>query len=549
VIADVPKRSPRKVFADLGLLFLSALLFALSFPSFLSSSGWFPFGFICLVPLFAVAHRTTWVSAPFYGIFFGYVSYLLFNYWLGEFHPLTLVVVPPIYAAYLLLLLPALKLADTLFSAYGFVVQSALWVCYEYFLKSNGFLAYSYGNIGYSQYPFIPFIQIADTLGIWGVSFMVVCPSALIGNALSRGVQHFRETWRSWLAPAGIYAVAFAAVVLYGLVAQVDASRSRQWKVALVQQNVDPWKGGYNAYRKSLDVLLRQSRKAITENPDVVIWSETSFVPAIDWHTRYRPDTETYGLVQELRAFLDTQAVPYVVGNDDGELQRIAQDKEVRVDYNAALLFDKGQIVDTYRKLHLVPFTESFPFRKQLPGIYEWLANADTHFWEQGKVYTVFNADGVRFSTPICFEDTFGYLCREFIRHGAQVLVNMTNDAWSLSVPCAMQHMTMAVFRAVENRRSVVRSTNGGITSTIDPNGRIRATLAPFTEGYLNGTVPVYTGTTTLYTMWGDWFPWVLLAFSALALAFGIGRASLATKSGRTDKWIGERKNSTTSNR
>ena len=169
-------------------------------------------------------------------------------------------------------------------------------------------------------------------------------------------------------------------------------------------------------------------------------------------------DNETYGLVQELRAFLDTQTVPYVVGNDDGELQRVAEDKEIRVDYNAAILFDKGRIVDTYRKLHLVPFTESFPFKKQLPGIYDWLVNADTHFWEQGKVYTVFEADGVRFSTPICFEDTFGYLCRGFIRHGAQVLVNMTNDAWSFSVPCAMQHMTMAVFRAVENRRSVVRS-------------------------------------------------------------------------------------------
>ena len=77
-----------------------------------------------------------------------------------------------------------------------------------------------------------------------------------------------------------------------------------------------------------------------------------------------------------------------------------------------------------------------------------------------------------------------------------------------------MQHMTMAVFRAVENRRSVVRSTNGGMTNIIDPNGRILRSLPPFTEGYLLGTVPVYTATTTLYTRWGDWFPWVLLVAS-----------------------------------
>jgi apolipoprotein N-acyltransferase len=127
----------------------------------------------------------------------------------------------------------------------------------------------------------------------------------------------------------------------------------------------------------------------------------------------------------------------------------------------------------------------------------------------------------VRFSTPICFEDTFGYLCREFVARGAQVLVNMTNDAWSFSVPGAMQHMTMAVFRAVENRRSVVRSTNGGMTNIIDPNGRILRSLPPFTEGYLSGTVPVYTSTSTLYTRWGDWFPWVLLVVSLAGLAAG----------------------------
>ena len=238
-----------------------------------------------------------------------------------------------------------------------------------------------------------------------------------------------------------------------------------------------------------------------------MIWSETSFVPAIDWHTRYRPDTQTYGLVKELREFLAAQPVPFVVGNDDGQLKRVEEGQEARVDYNAAILFDRDRIVDTYRKLHLVPFTESFPFQKSLPGLYNWLVNADTHFWEKGTVYTVFEAGGVRFSTPICFEDTFGDLCRGFVRQGADVLVNITNDAWSFSVPGAMQHMTMAVFRAVENRRSVVRSTNAGMTNIIDPNGRILSSLPPFTEGYLSGIVPVHTATATLYTRWGDWLP------------------------------------------
>ena len=513
-----------QAFADLGLLALSALLFALSFPSFLSSRGFGPLGFVCLAPLFPVVHRARWAAVPFYGIFFGYLSYAIFNYWLGRFHPLTLVVVPPIYAVYFLLAFPVLKLADALFPRHGHLLQAAVWVCYEYFLKSRGFLAYSYGTLGYSQYAFLPFIRLSDLTGVWGVSLLVVFPSALIGNALKDGVGRLREKWRGYMLPAAIYAAVCAAALLYGFVGRVDTSNTRQWKVALVQQNVDPWKGGYNAYRESLDVLLRQSEKAMREDPEIVIWSETSFVPAIDWHTRYRTDTQTYGLVKELRDFLGSQPVPYVVGNDDGQLKRLESGAEERVDFNAAILFDGGRIVDTYRKLHLVPFTENFPFQKTLPGIYGWLKSADTHFWEKGSQYTVFEARGVRFSTPICFEDTFGELCRGFFQRGAQVLVNMTNDAWSKSVACAMQHMTMAVFRAVENRRSVVRSTNAGITCIIGPNGGVLSSLAPFTEGTLIGTVPVYDRDTTLYTRWGDWFPWALLGLSAAGIAYGVVR-------------------------
>ncbi|MGA2640307.1 MAG: apolipoprotein N-acyltransferase [Spirochaetia bacterium] len=527
-----PRRRSAPAFIDLGLLSVSSLLFALSFPSFLSVEGWFPLGFVCLVPLFAVVRRATWSAVPFYGLFFGSASYALFNYWLGKFHPLALVVVPPIYAAYFLATLPALKLADTLFPRHAYFLQSALWVCYEYFLKSSGFLAYSYGNLGYSQYAFLPLIQIADTVGVWGISLLVVFPSCLLGRAFADGLATLREEWRRYIVPAAAYSFVFLFVVAYGFVSPVDARSDRQWRVALVQQNVDPWKGGYAAYRASLDVLERQSLRAMAENPEIVIWSETSFVPAIDWHTRYRPDTQTYGLVKELREFLAAQPVPYVVGNDDGQLKRVEEGQEVRVDYNAAILFDRDRIVDTYRKLHLVPFTESFPFQKSLPGLYNWLANADTHFWEKGNVDTVFEARGVRFSTPICFEDTFGDLCRGFVRRGADVLVNITNDAWSFSVPGAMQHMTMAVFRAVENRRSVVRSTNAGMTNIIDPNGRILSSLPPFVEGSLSGTVPVHTTTSTVYTRWGDWLPPVLLLLSVGALAAGILRRLLRPASG-----------------
>jgi apolipoprotein N-acyltransferase len=508
---------------EIGALLASALLFALSFPSFLSDRGWFPLAYVALLPAFIVIHRTGWLGSALYGMLFGYVSYALYNYWLASFHPLTLLIVPPIYAFYVLVAFLAFKAADRLAPRYGFVIQSLLWVAYELW-KVQGFLAYSYGTIGYSQYLFRPLIRAAAVTGVWGISWIVVFPSAWLAGVLRDGPRLWRAGFRRTWVPAAVWALLFAGALAYGFLAKADLSGAKPWKVALVQQNIDPWRGGYKAYGQSLAILLRQSRQAVRNDPDIVIWSETSFVPAIDWHTRYRTDREAYELVRELREFLAGQPMPYLIGNDDGRLKRMDDGSEQRVDYNATLLFEGGRLVQAYRKLHLVPFTEHFPFRRWLPMVYEWLRNADTHFWEQGTEYTVFEAGGVRFSTPICFEDTFPGLCREFIRRGADVLVNMTNDSWSKSVACEMQHMSIALFRAVENRRTLVRATNGGITCVIDPNGRIVARLPPFTEGHLIVEAPVYTEGRTLYSRWGDWFAFACLLLSGLGLAAGLLR-------------------------
>ncbi len=505
---------------DIGLLVLSALLFALSFPSFLSIWGYFPVAFFSLIPIFIVIHRSGWAAIFFYGAFYNFLAYALFNYWLAKFHPLAIIIVPTIYLLYGIVLFPILKLADTLFPKRGYLVQCLVWLGYEY-LRTQGFLGYSYGILGYSQYLFLPFSRISSLTGVWGVSLMVVFPSVFLGNALKRGFKQFKDFVVTNIPSIAVYGVLFIGVLVFGFASVSDLSGSRNWKVSLIQQNVDPWRGGIKTYEKALEILTRQSLAATKDNPDIIVWSETSFVPAIDWHTRYRTDRESFELVQKLKDFLKNQEIPYVIGNDDGQLALVNGEMD-RIDYNATLLFEKGELKNTYRKLHLVPFTEYFPFERILPGIYQWLRNADTHFWEKGEEYTVFESNGVKFSTPICFEDTFGYLSREFIRHGAQVIVNMTNDSWSNSVTAEMQHMSMSVFRALENKRSVVRSTNGGITCTIDPNGRITNMLEPFIEGFLTGEVPVYMQSTTLYTAWGDWFAIAAVFASLGLLALGV---------------------------
>ncbi len=525
----------RQVVAEVAALTLSAALFALSFPNPLSTWGWYPLAFVALAPLFWVIGRTPWSRVVLYGVLYGFGSYALFNYWLAKFHALGLLFVPAVHAIYLLALFPALKLVTDRFPRHAPLWQAVVWVAYE-FLKTQGFLGYSYGVIGYTQYLLAPLVRSAALAGVWGVSLLVVLANSYIAHMAAALGPLRGDRWRRAvrllrarpLVPA-LWTVLFAGSVGYGAALPADYADAPQWRVALVQQNIDPWVGGYRAYERSLHVLLRQSRRALAEEPDAVIWSETSFVPGIDWHTRYRArDQESirkYELVRQLRAFLDEQTVPFVVGNGDGQRERTAAGDE-RVNYNSALLYEGGRIVQAYRKLHLVPFTERYPdwgprFLRDL------LEDFDTHFWEQGEEWTVFDAGGVRFSTPICFEDTFGYLNREFVNRGAQVIVNMTNDYWSKSVPAEMQHFAMAVFRATENRRSVVRAANSGITAIVEPSGRITATLEPFVEATLIGEVPVFDAATTPYSRAGDWLGVALTAAALLLIGGALGGAVL----------------------
>jgi apolipoprotein N-acyltransferase len=512
------------------LLSASSILFWLSFPNIFTIDGLlFPLAFISLIPIFIVVHRSSWIRLLFYGIFYSFLTYALFNYWLGAFHPVALITVQILFSAWFLLVFPVLKLIDLLFPNNGYIFQAFAWIAYEY-LRTQGFLGYPYGILGYTQYLFLPFARLASLTGVWGVSFLLVFPQTLIASTLKEGFSGFRKRIRERMPVLVGYGIVFCAALLYGQFSVADYASSRSFKVALIQQNSDPWKNTYDEYEKTLDSLVSLSNQSLAGKPEIVIWSETAFVPAIEYHLKYRELQEAVRVVKKLMNFLDTQSVPFVIGNDEGVKVKMGTEEESRIDYNATLLFDKSTLVRVYRKLHLVPFTEHFPYKDIFPYIYDMLIRLDTHFWEKGTEYTVFEARGVKFSTPICFEDTFGYLCRRFCNKGADVLVNLTNDTWSGSVVAEVQHMAMAVFRAIENRRSVVRSTNSGITCVIDPNGLVLEKLPQFKEAYLVSDVPVYTQGITLYRLWEDWFAVLLLCGTILSICAGIVLSFLGKK-------------------
>jgi len=351
--------------------------------------------------------------------------------------------------------------------------------------------------------------------------------------------EYWKNLFTEFFNKEKIAVCAWAAVLvltlIFGFASKINYKDAPHAKLALIQHNTDPWRGGLEQYRKNYDVLKRLSDEAVSAHPDLdlVVWSETAFVPRIYWHTTYRDDPPYWNLVRELIDYLASQDIPFLIGNDDARKDASLNPySDNRVDYNAAMLFEKGVNTHLYRKLHLVPFTEHFPYEKQLPWIHTALINADTHFWEKGNEAKVFeiglrNGSGsFKFSTPICFEDTFGYLSRNFVRNGAEIIVNISNDAWSASLPAQNQHLSMAIFRAVENRRSMVRSTASGQTCGIDPNGRVLSMAPPFTEAWLAAEVPIIR-VSSFYTRYGDWLAFVFMALSGGLLIFGLFRVIL----------------------
>ncbi len=523
---------------EVVLLLLSALVFSGAFPGFISDNGIGFLGFIALIPLFAVIRNTGWIRSAFYGFLFGFTFYTFFNYWLASFHPLAVYIAPIIMGTEMIILFPVLKAADRLFPRYGFVVQLLVWTAYEY-LKTLGFVGYPYGIVGYSQYTFLPFIQISSTFGIWGVTLMTVFPSIFIGRyaadrlvGVGEGFVSFLQRYRIvWI----IYLALFAAALIFGFFALSELKREepdRLWRTALVQHNADSWEGGIVNWRRNLHTLMEQSKLALEEKPEIVIWSETAFVISVHWHTNYRTSPASYEVVKEFTSFANSLPVPLLTGNNDNRLKDpnlppVLSDGSLnREDHNAVILYEDGGLKEIYWKQHLVPFTEHFPYEKTFPRFNAMLLANDYHYWSKGTEATVFETEnGVKFSTPICFEDVFGYLSAGFITAGADVIVNMTNDSWSGAVSAQMQHMAMGVFRSIENRRTMVRGTNSGMTCVIDPGGNILDIMEPFVVGYMVTDVPVYTYRDTLYTRLVDWFPKLLIGISLALLAFGLVRA------------------------
>ena len=188
------------------------------------------------------------------------------------------------------------------------------------------------------------------------------------------------------------------------------------------------------------------------------------------------------------------------------------------IDYqNSAFLIDAdGKVRGKYSKAHLVPFGEYVPLKRWLPFLGIMVAQVGD--FTAGTVGETISWGGRRLGVLICYEAIFPYIGRAVANNGAQLLVNITNDAWYGFTAAPYQLFSMTVFRAVENRRALVRAANTGISGFVDPAGRVLSKTALFEESAAVMNVPLLSGR-TVYARIGDGFAWLALAVAAALVA------------------------------
>lgn len=549
----------------LPLTLLSAALFALAMPSQAAVAGIPILGWIALVPLFLVIKTCSFTETVFYLTVFGALESLLVNYWHSTYGLIALPFVTIISAFQFFVfgivmgIIRNLIYSPRVLGRHDWILWPLSWVLFDY-LRSLGYAGYPWGFLGVSQYSLLPVIQISELFGIWGVTFLLVLANSVISH-VALPYPTMRTPWNNKMRipftarrrfPAILSFVMIAAALIFGYLrlSQVESSLYSGPTVALVQPNTDPRKA---APSETMEVLMRLTRETLEENPQVsmVLWPEG----ALPYDLSRRSPQFYPSAVNELIEFLDEKQVTLLTGtNNRREVSELPAEQARRFhastpvleavgydgaaerlpNFNSVLLMNPGAPLDEYyEKIRLVPFTEHFPFKEEFPWLYGLLDQFNISDWSEGWVYHLFSTPTGLVATPICFEDVFPDHVRRFVQGGAAVLAVHSNDYWSLTPVEAQQHTAHALFRSVENRRPMIRSTASGLTVFISPSGRIVGeTLPYYEEGVLVNRIPMISSPPTLYTLWGDWFPlgcgaifiliclWVL-AFRTNELLFG----------------------------
>ncbi|MEA2571124.1 MAG: apolipoprotein N-acyltransferase [Acidobacteriota bacterium] len=497
---------------------LAGVLFAFSFPNV--AIGWLMF--ISFVPLFfaIVRARSAW-RAFFLGWLSQTIAWMLMAPWvvrvMSHYGGLPYIV----GVALFMLMCLYLGLYGAVFAALvhrlapgtsfrRWLLVPLAWAAVEY-IRTYFLTGFPWNLIAASIIDYTSLIQFDRVAGPYAMSMLILLPATT-------------ATWYCLARPTGtrrLVIVGGTCIILFvwwatGLVAAKLIARptgTPDTTAALLQPNISQEMRWNNS--NLVDIFKRMmsmTDEALAHGATIVIWPESTVPLSYSSTDFYREAIESTSRAKNADIILGS------VAEDPQQSSKL---------WNAAFLVSGGKTIGHYDKIRLVPFGEYVPLRKFF-FFAEKLVHAVGEF-EFGAKDTPL-VGRFHYGPAICYEIVYPQIARAQVRHGADVLVTITNDAWYDGTSAPRQHLNQARLRAIETDRYLLRAGTTGISALVDPTGRIIDELPMGRQGIIYaGFHPRHT--TTPYVRFGDWFAWFACAAVAIAV-FKSGSAS-ATRSRR----------------
>jgi apolipoprotein N-acyltransferase len=505
---------------DLLLCATSGLLAAAAFPPF---SIW-PLAWVAWVPLLLALRGRSPRAAFLPGFTSGLVAWVATLPWI--------VIVVHVYGhaplAFAVLVLFALSAYLALYPAVWAVgvacaaragagacvwLGAGLWVALE-FLRTYLLSGFPWAILANSQAGVVPIIQIAEWTGAYGVSFLLILASLSIAGVLAAMVEG-KRVQEAWFR-LGVVALFVAVVFSYGQ-GRRDAIATRMkarhpLTVALIQGNIPQdvkWDAAF--VLGSLQRYLALTAEATKKKPDLIVWPEAATTFFFQDEPR---------LAARIFKAADAARAPIFFGGSAYRVEAEGGRRRARYFNSAYLVAPGGRLLGRYDKIHLVPFGEYVPFRRYLPFLPRVATGIAGEDFTPGDGQELLRVGGRKLGALICYEAIFPALSRRLERRGAQLLINITNDAWFGRSGAPGQHLEAAVFRAVEGRIGIARAANTGISALIQPTGEVTLRTALFKIVEVTGPLTPRV-LTTFYTRHGDVFAWACVGLGVLAFVAG----------------------------
>ncbi|MGH7934068.1 MAG: apolipoprotein N-acyltransferase [Candidatus Binataceae bacterium] len=485
---------------------VSGLALALAFPKFdLNLLAW-----VAFVPLLYAIEEQPFKHVFAYAWLQGFACFVASLYWIAlTLHnfthlDLTLAVLPMLLLAGVVALFTAVAIWAAVFTSRRlrvpiFVTMPIAWAAVEW-VRTYFPIGFPWNLLGYTAYRNLDLIQFAEFTGVYGVSALIIFFNAVVYVVLFTRHSRRAQTWS-----LGVLTALMAAAIIFGDVRmnQLEKAPAKgTLKIAMIQGDIpQSIKWNPQFLTTSFNVYLDQSHRAARLGADLIVWPEAAaaffFQPTNDYPVQFIGDAAYRA---RLLALARNTGEPILfgapaLGVEDGRPGF----------YNRAYLVSgMGKVEGWYDKIRLVPFGEYVPLR----SVFGYFVNrvvAGFGDMFPGRVQTIFEVKGAKLGVLICYESIFPNLARTAVKRGADILVNITNDAWYGESSAPYQLLAMAAMRSVETKVPTVRVANTGISAVIEPDGEITARTPLFKRGTEIERVS-WRPERTVYTEVGDLF-------------------------------------------